>query len=311
LHALTDVTRLAVRLAAVTLGVAAVGVVAQPPAQAATCGSASGVSVVVDFHQLGGGVQTFCDAGGAGKYADKQFVDAGHSLTYVQRQPGFVCRVDGTPASDPCVNTPPADAYWSLWWSDGKSGTWTYSSTGVASLKVPAGGYVALSWQQGSAKAAPGVAPTAHPSSPTTHPTTHPTRHPTRHPSQSPTSPSSSSPVTPGPASTSSSGAPASGSSTSPSSAGPAKAARARGTKATKATRASHPHTRASDDGSPSSEPTDSAVPTEAGGPLDPTSGSSAGGGGLPGWVAPAAVLLLFGAAGTVVVVRRRRSGGV
>jgi hypothetical protein len=50
-------------------------------------------------------------------------------------------------------------------------------------------------------------------------------------------------------------------------------------------------------------------VPTEAGGPLDPTSGSS-GDGGLPGWVAPAAVLLLFATAGTVVVVRRRGSGG-
>ena len=54
----------------------------------------------------------------------------GFSLTYVQRQPGFVCRINGAPASDPCVNTPPADAYWGLWWSDGKSGSWTYSSVG-------------------------------------------------------------------------------------------------------------------------------------------------------------------------------------
>jgi len=300
--------RYVVRLAAAILGIAAAGVVVQPPAQAATCRSAAGVSVVVDFHELGGGVQTFCDAGGAGKYAQAQFVDAGHQLTYVQRQPGFVCRVDGTPAGDPCVNTPPADAYWSLWWSDGKSGTWTYSSTGVASLKVPAGGYVALSWQQGSAKATPGVAPTTHASSPTTPPTTHPTRHPSQHPTHSPTSPSSSPPKSPGPV-TSSSSTPASAGSASPSSSAPGK--HARGTKA-KATTASHPQAKVktSDDGSPSADPSDGVVPAEAGGPLDPTSGS-AGGGGLPGWVAPAAVLLLFGAAGTVVVVRRRRSGGV
>ena len=80
------------------------------------------------------------------------------------------------PADDPCVNTPPADAYWSLWWSDGKSGHWTYSSTGAWSLQIPDGGYVALSWQSGDGKATPRVTPTAHatapasPSSPTSSP---------------------------------------------------------------------------------------------------------------------------------------------
>ena len=45
-----------VRLAAAAL-VAAAAVVVAPAAQAATCGTSPGVSVVVDFHQLGG-VQT-------------------------------------------------------------------------------------------------------------------------------------------------------------------------------------------------------------------------------------------------------------
>ena len=53
-----------------------------------------------------------CDAGGAGKTAAAQFAAAGFALTRVQRQPGFVCRVEGKPAEDPCVNTPPTDAYW-------------------------------------------------------------------------------------------------------------------------------------------------------------------------------------------------------
>jgi len=297
LRVLTGVSRYAVRLAVATLAVAAAGVVVQPPAEAATCSSASGVSVVVDFHQLGGGVQTFCDAAGAGKTAWVQFGDAGHGLTDVQRQPGFVCRVDGVPASDPCVNTPPADAYWSLWWSDGKSGTWQYSSTGAASLKVPAGGYVALSWQQGSAKAAPGVTPTAHQSSPPAPP-------PTSHPSSPSSSPPKSPGASPNSGSTSTSG-PASGpASGSTSTAGPGKHPQG-----TKKSGASHPHSQQTDGASPVAKGTDASVPTEAGGSLDPAS-SSTSDGGLPGWVAPAAVLLLFAAAGTVVAVRRRGSGG-
>ena len=106
------------------LGLVASGLVlqSQAPAVAAGCSGSTGVTVVVDHHQLGGGVQQACDADGGGKAASTVFPDSGFPLTYVQRQPGFVCRVSGAPASDPCVNTPPASAYWSLWWSDGKSG---------------------------------------------------------------------------------------------------------------------------------------------------------------------------------------------
>ena len=68
------------------------------------------------------------------------------------------------PASDPCVNTPPADAYWGLWWSDGESGSWSYASVGAGSLTVPDGGYVAFAWQSGS-QSAPGVPATPHASS--------------------------------------------------------------------------------------------------------------------------------------------------
>ena len=61
--------RLVVRLAAAVLVAAAAGLGVSAPAQAASCSSAHGVSVVVDFHQLGGGVQSACDAGGGGKTA--------------------------------------------------------------------------------------------------------------------------------------------------------------------------------------------------------------------------------------------------
>ena len=67
-----------------------------------------------------------------------------------------MCRVEAVPASDPCVNTSPANAYWGLWWSDGRTGTWSYSSLGVTSLKIPAGGSVAFAWDDvdGSVKPA-------------------------------------------------------------------------------------------------------------------------------------------------------------
>ena len=152
-------------VAAVVLTAAASAAVPTAPASAAACSTSHGVTVVVDFHELGGGVQQACDADGADTSASTLFPRNGFPLDYVQRQPGFVCRVSGAPASDPCQNTPPADAYWGLWWSDGKSGSWSYSSEGAGSLSVPDGGYVAFSWNGSSTKSPPGAAPRPHPSS--------------------------------------------------------------------------------------------------------------------------------------------------
>ncbi len=125
-------------------------VVAAAPASAATCADAAGVSVVVDRASLGGGVSTGCDADGGGKPASVVSPAGGAGLTYASREPGFVCRVNAVPASDPCQQASPADAYWSLWWSDGTSGTWTYSSLGAAGLKVPAGGSIGWRFSTGS-----------------------------------------------------------------------------------------------------------------------------------------------------------------
>ena len=275
-----------VRLAAAAL-VAAAAVVVAPSAQAATCGTSSGVSVVVDFHQLGG-LQTACDAGGAGSYAAAQFTDVGHTLTYVQNEP-FVCQVDGAPSTQ-CVRTPPANAYWSLWWSDGTSGTWNYASVGVGALKVPAGGYVALSWQKGTAQVKPGVAPTSHtPSSPTSHPTSAPPRPPSSAPTSKPTAKPTSSATSSAPATTST-GAP------SPS-----------GSTASK--HPSRPHSDASPTPSATATHSDAPLPTSESAQPPSTSAPSSDS-GLPGWVAPLLVAALFVAAGAVAVVRRKRAGG-
>ena len=157
-------------------------------AAAALCADAGGVSVVVDFRELGGGLATGCDADGGGKSAATLFGDAGFALEYVQRQPGFVCRVNGAPAAASCVSTPPANAYWGLYWSNGTSGSWSYSSLGVGSLTVPAGGSVAFAWQ-GQAQGPPGVAAPSHAGSPTPSPS--PTASPTSGPTPTPSSSSS------------------------------------------------------------------------------------------------------------------------
>jgi hypothetical protein len=168
----TTARLLAVALTSVAASVGA----AVAPAHAATCANASGVSVVVDFGALGGGVQTKCDPG-SGQAAWDQFVDQGFPLETVQRQPGFVCRVSNLPGpeQEACVDTPPEDAYWGLFWSDGKSGAWQYSSVGAASLKVPEGGSVALAWQNSDSQRQPGAAPPKHTSpTPSPEPTTPP-----------------------------------------------------------------------------------------------------------------------------------------
>jgi len=182
------IRRLASLLAALLLGSAAGVVAAAGPAAAAACPAGTGVTVVV-------GSSVSCDSNGGGP-ASANFRDTGHTLTPVDRQPGFVCQVDGAPSSASCVNTPPADAYWGLFWSDGTSGTWVYASQGVGTLKVPAGGSVAFVFQTGSAKTYPGVdpgtaasapSPTTRPSPTSTSPTKKPAVKPSRKPAAKPT----------------------------------------------------------------------------------------------------------------------------
>lgn len=141
--------RLGQLLAATLLGVAAVAAVPVGPASAAACSAGSGVTVVVN-----GAVG--CDSSGGGT-AMSNFRDAGHTL---QDYHGFVCRIDGAPsAANACSGYPPADAYWGLFWSNGTSGTWTYSSEGAGSLNVPNGGWVAFVWQDSNTKRYPAMKP--------------------------------------------------------------------------------------------------------------------------------------------------------
>jgi len=144
------VSRIRRLVAATLLGAAAVPL-ATAPAHAAACSGSQGVTVVV-------GSSVRCDADGGGRAASN-FTDAGHRLTYATRAAGFVCRVDGAPASDPCLEASPVDAYWALFWSDGTSGAWTYATQGATSLRVPQGGSVAFVFQSSASRTWPSVKP--------------------------------------------------------------------------------------------------------------------------------------------------------
>lgn len=156
-------------LVAATAMVAATGALAAPaqaanaaPAQAAACRTAAGVTAIVDFDELGGGVTAGCDSNGGGKSGAQVFRAAGYTLEYSQ-QPGmngFVCKIQSKPADGDCAAN---DSFWSLWWSDGRSGRWVFSNEGVGTLDVPDGGYLAFAWHEGSGQAQPpAVSPTPH-----------------------------------------------------------------------------------------------------------------------------------------------------
>ncbi len=136
--------RLRRRMAIVVLATAGgLAPLAQVPSSGATpstsgpCAGAAGVTVVVDATRLGGGVRTGC-APGSPRDGLEALRSAGFAVRGTARFPGFVCRIDDAPASDPCLDSAPADAYWAYW--QGTSGTgWTYSDTGAAERRPTPG----------------------------------------------------------------------------------------------------------------------------------------------------------------------------
>ncbi|MFC7546898.1 hypothetical protein [Plantactinospora sp. GCM10030261] len=132
--------------AGLVLALVAASTLAAPPAPATAaagyCPDASGVTVVVDFNELGGGTVVRCAHGeqATGLAALK---NAGFQVTGTLRWgEGFICRIEGKPsaAAEKCVDTPPASAYWSYWYAS-NGGDWTYSDKGVANRKPPAGSF--------------------------------------------------------------------------------------------------------------------------------------------------------------------------
>jgi hypothetical protein len=148
-----------------TGGVAAV-------ARAACDATSSGVTVVVDFRGLGGGITIACAPGdpGTGLAA---LTGAGFGVAGTNRWGlAFVCRINGLPtaATESCADTPPASAYWSYWHAP-RGGGWSYSSLGAASFNPEPGSVEGWSFGSG---APPGTAPPPPPVQPPVQPPAEP-----------------------------------------------------------------------------------------------------------------------------------------
>lgn len=128
------------------------------PATADTgCSATTGVTVIVDFKALGGGLQRGCainPASGLDALHKAGFGTAGTT----RWGNAFVCRIDGKPGNPPesCADTPPGTAYWAYYTAKPTDAAWKYVSL-AATLTRPQPGSIE-GWAFG-ARALPGVAP--------------------------------------------------------------------------------------------------------------------------------------------------------
>lgn len=152
----------AIAAPAMAAAIAAAPLVWGTAAQAAeTCTGSGDVTVVIDYHGLDRKDAVVCAPADAGKTAQQVLADAKVGLEGTAKYgDAVICRVEGLPdkAAEPCTDMPSSDAYWTLWWSDGSKGTWTYAQEGASTLKIPGGGFVGLSYQEGKAQVAPSLA---------------------------------------------------------------------------------------------------------------------------------------------------------
>jgi hypothetical protein len=118
------------------------------------CQNGTGVTVVVDFQQLGGTTIVRCNPQATRGTGLDALKGAGFQIAGVQRWgEGFVCRIENRPSAvetvpvkgredyrEACVDTPPPAAYWSYWHA-GNNCPWTYSQWGVKNRDFTAGGF--------------------------------------------------------------------------------------------------------------------------------------------------------------------------
>lgn len=126
------------------------------------CTTAEGVTVVIDFQELGGGSYVRC-APNAPETGFEALEQAGIDYTPTTRSPGFLCRIAGKPAGDPCHVPSPATAYWSYWLAP-RGGRWCYANLGAGNRRPPAGtveGWSFVLDKSASATPPPKIAPPA------------------------------------------------------------------------------------------------------------------------------------------------------
>ncbi|MCX6523849.1 MAG: hypothetical protein NTX58_03640, partial [Actinobacteria bacterium] len=120
-------------------GVLSASLLHAPPVAAAegACTTATGITVVIDFQDLGGGISTRCVSG----EVDNGFAAltaAGINFQTATRAPGFLCKIAGLPTTEQCIQPAPTTAYWSYWLAN-RGGNWCYSSLGAGNIVPPPG----------------------------------------------------------------------------------------------------------------------------------------------------------------------------
>jgi hypothetical protein len=172
------------------LGSAAAPASAADAGEPGYCTDDAGVTVVVDFRELGGDVVVRCapGPGGQGFSGLDALAEAGFTVAGTQRWGmEFVCRIQGRPSAhedlaipgddsyhEDCGDTPPETAYWGYWYAS-NGGSWRYSSISAASRSTIRGGFEGWSFHLGSDSAQPPPvaprhavdAPTSSPPQPT------------------------------------------------------------------------------------------------------------------------------------------------
>ncbi|UED87405.1 hypothetical protein [Streptomyces profundus] len=118
------------------------------------CENGTGVTVVIDFQELGGTTIVRCYPSGTRGTGLDALKGAGFQIAGVQRWgESFVCRIENRPSAveeipiednegyrEACVDTPPASAYWSYWHA-GNNCAWQYSQWGVKNRDFVPGGF--------------------------------------------------------------------------------------------------------------------------------------------------------------------------
>ncbi|MEV8373162.1 hypothetical protein AB0P21_10525 [Kribbella sp. NPDC056861] len=149
LAGLATVAALAVALVPATVEDAPAEAAVTRLGSAGYCPNANGVTVIVDYQGLGGATEIRC-APGDQTTGLAALENAGFVVTGTNRWgKAFICRINGKPtaATEPCVNTPPASAYWSYWHAP-NGGSWTYSQSGASARKPPLGSFEGWSFSQ-------------------------------------------------------------------------------------------------------------------------------------------------------------------
>ncbi|WHT22599.1 ABC transporter substrate-binding protein [Crossiella sp. CA-258035] len=141
--------RLTVVLATTLLVFAGMAPVASAAGRPGHCPDGNGVTVIIDFQQLGGSTIVRC-AVGEQETGHAALRNAGIRIAGTNRWgEAFVCRIEGKPGpeAEACIDTPPATAYWSYWHAP-EGGQWTYSQYGVMNRKPPLGSFEGWSFSK-------------------------------------------------------------------------------------------------------------------------------------------------------------------